>query len=440
MTERKLAIAPVPSAETEAEAPDPEMPATVILPALVMAAVLLEAWVMLPTVAEPPTEAVSAMLASENDATEPVAPIEAEAPWPAISPVIASVPPLLVTAAVLVEPCVKTPIVVVPARTLLLLVIDAEVTAPVALTPAEALGPLIAAMVAVPVPVAPLLLVTVAPLVAVWPIVPKESVALLVPMAVDDTDAAAPVAEIEAEAPAPFAIVAPRLPVVNVVAVLTTLPPVLFEAVCETFPNVVPTDEFAAVVFWMLPLEVDEIDATAPVAETPADVPAPVRSPVVRLPIVPPLVTAPVLVTVCVGAPKTIEALPVVVPVTSCVEDTEAAAPLADTLADEPLPLKAPVAVIVPLLPTDATFDVVWPIDVAPMVVAPVIFPVPDPACVPETDETAPVAETAAELPSPLSAVRLMVPVLAIVPPVALVELCVMTVPIEFVPAAVSRF
>src|SRR3990172_7465634 len=113
---RKLAMAPAPSAETEAEAPDPVMPATVILPALVMAALLLEAWVILPSVADPPTEDVSAMLASENDATEPVAPIDAEEAWPAISPVIASVPPLLVTAAVLVEPCVKAPIVVVPAR------------------------------------------------------------------------------------------------------------------------------------------------------------------------------------------------------------------------------------------------------------------------------------------------------------------------------------
>ena len=135
---------------------------------------------MLPSVADPPTEEVSAMLASANDATEPVAPIDAEEAWPAISPVIASVPPLLVTAAVLVEPCVKAPMTVVPARTLLLLVIDVDVTAPVALTPAEAPAPLMAAMVAVPVPVGPLLL-TVAPLVAVLPMVPKVSVAPLVP-------------------------------------------------------------------------------------------------------------------------------------------------------------------------------------------------------------------------------------------------------------------
>ena len=78
--------------------------------------------------------------------------------------------------------------------------------------------------------------------------------------------------------------------------------------------------------------------------------------------------------------------------------------------------------------------------EVLPIVVAPVIFPVPEPACVPETDDTAPVADTAAELPNPLSAVRLTVPVLAMVPPVALVELCVITVPIEFAPAAVSTF
>ncbi len=78
LTERKLAMAPAPSAETEAVAPDPEMPATVILPALVMAALLLEAWVMVPTVAEPPTDAVSAMLDSENDATEPLEPIDAD--------------------------------------------------------------------------------------------------------------------------------------------------------------------------------------------------------------------------------------------------------------------------------------------------------------------------------------------------------------------------
>ena len=74
------------------------------------------------------------------------------------------------------------------------------------------------------------------------------------------------------------------------------------------------------------------------------------------------------------------------------------------------------------------------------MVVAPVIFPVPDPAWVAETDDTAPVPDTEAELPRPLSDVRLTVPVLAIVPPVALVEDCVMAVPIEFVPAAVSTF
>ena len=36
-------MAPAPSAETEAELPDPVMPATVTLPALVIAAVLLEA-------------------------------------------------------------------------------------------------------------------------------------------------------------------------------------------------------------------------------------------------------------------------------------------------------------------------------------------------------------------------------------------------------------
>lgn len=88
---------------------------------------------------------------------------------------------MLVTDAVLVEPCVTVPMVVVPARILLLLVIDVEVTAPVALTPAEAPAPLIAATVAVPAPPAVLLLVTVAPLVAVWLIVPKLSVALLVP-------------------------------------------------------------------------------------------------------------------------------------------------------------------------------------------------------------------------------------------------------------------
>src|SRR5665213_1516713 len=354
-------MAPAPRAETEAEAPDPEMPATVILPALVMAALLLDDWVMLPTVAEPPTDKVSAMLLTENDATEPVAPIDAEAPWPAISPVIASVPPLLVTAAVLVEPCVTVPIVVVPARILLLLVIDVEVTAPVALTPAEALGPLMAAIVAVPPPLAPLLLVTVAPLVAVWPMVPKESVALLVPKAVDDTEAAAPVADIEAEAPAPFAPpVAPRLPVVNVVAVLITAPPELFEAVCRVLPTVVDTADAEGVEWAILPFEVDEIEATAPVAETLADVPAPVRAPVVTLAIVPPLVTAPVLVADWVGAPKVTDALSMVLPVTSCVDEIEAAEPVADTLADAPLPVSPPEREpIVPLLPTAATLEVV---------------------------------------------------------------------------------
>lgn len=183
------------------------------------------------------------------------------------------------------------------------------------------------------------------------------------------------------------------MPVVNDEAVLTTVPPVLFEAVCTALPNVVPTDEFAAVVFWMLLFEVDEIDATAPVAETPADVPEPVRSPVVMLLVDTPLVTAPVLVTVCVGAPKITEALPVVVPVTSWLDETDAAAPVDEMLAEAPLPLRPPEAEIVPLLPIAAALVVVWPIDVAPMVVAPVILPVPEPAWVPETEETAPVDE-----------------------------------------------
>ncbi len=72
------------------------------------------------------------------------------------------------------------------------------------------------------------------------------------------------------------------------------------------------------------------------------------------------------------------------------------------------------------------------------MVVAPDMLPTPEPACEPETEATAPVAETEAELALPESASRLIVPVFAMMPPVELVEDCVIAVPIEFVPAAVS--
>lgn len=168
----KLAIAPAPSAEIEAVAPVPEMPAVVILPVLVIAALLFDAWVMEPISDEPPMEAPSLMLASWNDETAPVELMDAEASWPPMLPVIASVPPLLVMAPpLLVALCDNAPVVNVPAVLLLLLVIEVEATAPVALTPAEALVPLIAATVAVPP--APLLLVTAATFDAVWPIVPN---------------------------------------------------------------------------------------------------------------------------------------------------------------------------------------------------------------------------------------------------------------------------
>ena len=72
---RKLAMAPAPSADTEADAPDPVMPVTVIWPALVTEAVLADAWVTFPSSAAPPIEAPSAMLATETEATEPLAPI-----------------------------------------------------------------------------------------------------------------------------------------------------------------------------------------------------------------------------------------------------------------------------------------------------------------------------------------------------------------------------
>ena len=82
-------MAPAPSADTEAEAPAPVMPVAVILPALVTDAVLLDAWVIFPRSAAPPIEAPSAMLATETDATEPLAPIEADElrPCPASAPV-----------------------------------------------------------------------------------------------------------------------------------------------------------------------------------------------------------------------------------------------------------------------------------------------------------------------------------------------------------------
>ena len=172
-----------------------------------------------------------------------------------------------------------------PAATLLLLVIDVEVTAPVALTLAAALVPLIPATVAVPAPAAPLLFVTVALFVDDWLMAPKVSVAPLVPMALEDTEDAAPVAEIEAEEPAPSAVVAPRLPTLNVVEVLATVPPVSFKAVCEIAPVVVDTLEFAATVLAMLPFEFDPTETTAPVDETPTDVPLPVDRPPLSGPI-----------------------------------------------------------------------------------------------------------------------------------------------------------
>jgi hypothetical protein len=177
---------------------------------------------------------------------------------------------------------------------------------------------------------------------------PKVSLAPEVPMAPDDTDAAAPVAEMEAEAAAPLVPDVPKLPTVNARPLFTTVPPVLLVAVWSMVPVVAETPAPATA---ELLFELDDTEAPAPVAEIAADVPLPVRFPPTAE-MVPLLVMAPVFVAAEPIAPNVVEAGVAVTPVVAIAfEETADVAPLVDTDNAAPWPVRPPVTpVTVPVL------------------------------------------------------------------------------------------
>ena len=198
-------------------------------------------------------------------------------------------------------------------------------------------------------------------------------------------------------------------------------------------PVVVPTRPLPVPV--VLPFEVDETETTAPVAETPADDPLPVKLPLTAM--VPVLLTAPVLMAAC-GLAK----VPIVVnvadagralvpPAAILVADTADTAPVADTDTDAPLPTKPtplliPTPVIVPLLSISAALVVVCLIASNETGEA-AVFNVA--IWVAETTDTAPVADTDADAPLPVKpAVRpLIVPPL-VAPPLVTTPSVLLTV------------
>lgn len=197
-----------PEADTDMEEPAPVVAPTAMLPVLVMAGEaasepLLAVWVTLPKV---PAVATSLLVVTDNEATAPVALTDADAPWPRVVTVTddVSVTPFF-TSIVFKADCVTAPNVgtvkfAAVADESVRPDTDTDATAPEALTEADAPSP---KLEAVNVPELLTLLVVSVVLLTVWFTVPKvkpDRLALTMEVL---TEATAPVALMEADAPTP---------------------------------------------------------------------------------------------------------------------------------------------------------------------------------------------------------------------------------------------